>query len=161
MARRELRDRQITVYCKSHADLVRWRELAAPHSLNNWILNMVERGIDGPVFTSANSDEVNALRKEIADLKQRNNALAAQLAKIKDSIVKPHLDKDVVALLKHGGTWSADRIAQEMDLKHLTEITNEIHVNIFQRVDSVNATIEQLEHLGLVEISSEGWTWKS
>jgi hypothetical protein len=162
MARRELRDKQYTIYAKSHADLVRWRALAASQSssLNNWILTMIERGVDGPVFTTANADEINDLRKQITDLTKRNEDLTARLELTQGMPrEEPQLDKDVVDLLRSGGAWSAMKIYKEFLLTWMDE-TSKMIVRDTKRAESISRTLEQLEWLGLVEIDeSGGWKW--
>lgn len=118
MARREVNDRQFSLYFPSVADKERWRKLAKPYTLNHWIMLMVEKAIEDKPAESS-SDEVNALRKRNLELEHENKILATKLKQSQEvkGIKGPlPLDKQVVDLLKSGGYWPSTKIIKELKI---------------------------------------------
>jgi hypothetical protein len=123
MARREVQDRQFTIYFPSHEDLERWKGLSKPYTLNHWIMLMVEKAIKDKPIRTRDADEINALRKRNLELEQENESLTARLEKTKAKEVEAllekakgpiPLDKHVVDLLRSGGAWPSARIIKEL-----------------------------------------------
>ncbi len=185
MARREVQDRQFTIYLDSHEDLERWKKLAKPYTLNRWIMLQVERGIAAPKKTK-DTDEVNALRKRNLELESENEALTARLEKIQAKEVEDMskgplpLDKSVVDLLKSGGQWSSARIVKELVKREMAVAEGDEDVNYYkdegidegpalslepppfnhsERLKAIKKTLEELCNLGLVKQTWQGWAW--
>lgn len=184
MARREVQDRQFSLYFPSVADKERWRKLAKPYTLNHWIILMVQKAIENKP-TESSSDEVNALRKRNLELEQENKLLVRKLGQSRAREVKGlkgpmPLDKQVVNLLKSGGFWPSTKIIRELKITvdgeddGLYLESSSIHgqriepllkhsiseVDSSERVRAVSNTLEQLSDLELVENTWQGWRWR-
>jgi hypothetical protein len=111
MARPGLKGRQFTIYAPSREDLKKWKELCKPMTLNGWIMEMIERGVEeisNPAAKTRSSDNINDLRKEILELKRENKRLVARISEIEGAfkssrIQSLELDQNVVEFLKKGG----------------------------------------------------------
>jgi hypothetical protein len=176
MPRSEYAGRQVTLYLDTHADLVRWTELARPSTLNRWVIEIVEASIDAPTQKSSNKvygEEINQLRKENLALKQEVERLAARVneaEKIHErSTASTQLEKDVVDLLRPGGVWTPSKINENLlidnklfaaKLKDMSMTAAPITVMV-ERAKAINRTLEQLELLGLIKQTSRGWTWNN
>lgn len=187
MARREVRDRQYTIYLPSHEDLDRWRTLSKPYTLNHWIVEMVEKGIEEvPKSKMKSSDEINALRKENLKLKKEMAILEQKRVREVEEILERAkepmpLDKKVVDLIRAGGYWPSARIIKELKITAEKEIVEEpLHDELREesiltrrvysseratvsnsgRAKVISSTLEQLENLGLVENTWKGWIWR-
>jgi hypothetical protein len=69
MARKSLNKRQITVYARDDTDVDKWKKLCKPLTLNGWILEMIEKGIENSFLITIDTEELNSLRKENMELK--------------------------------------------------------------------------------------------
>jgi len=167
--RPEFKGRQATIYLDTHADLVRWKKLAKPNTLNRWVIETVEAAIEAPRPKSSNGEEINQLRKENLDLRQEVERLAARLREAeevyeKSTQIHPQLDKGVVDLLRSGGTWTSPKINAQLltaDKDLYKKFFTESHAE-FSKVDhakAINRTLEQLELVGLIKQTAKGWTW--
>jgi hypothetical protein len=187
MARREIRDRQYTIYFPSKDDLERWRKLSRPLTLNHWIMLMVEKSIEDEPTKTKSSDDINALRKENLELKKENKVLEAKLEQNRVREVEGlleqargpmPLDRHVVDLLRSGGCWPSARIIKELKItaeKEMATADGEDGLYLPSAFTSaftsalirghgsepraVNKTLEQLETLGLVKNTWKGWVW--
>ena len=169
--RPEFKGRQATIYLDTHADLVRWKKLAKPNTLNRWVIETVEAAIEAPRPKSSNGEEINQLRKENLDLRQEVERLAARLREAEEvyektahTIHSPQLDRNVVDLLRSGGTWTSPKITEQLLTadkdtykKFFTESHNEL--NKVDHAKSISRTLELLEQAGLVEQTERGWIW--
>jgi hypothetical protein len=110
MARPELHGRQYTIYAATKADLLKWKELCPPMTLNAWILEAIERfveEIDNPSLhhLSGRSEDINTLRRENAALKEDNQRLTARINEIEKTLKIPRITPsqlDTVEFLKKG-----------------------------------------------------------
>jgi hypothetical protein len=110
MARPELHGRQYTIYAATKADLLKWKQLCPPMTLNAWILEAIERfveEIDNPSLhhLSGRSDDINTLRRENAALKEDNQRLMARINEIEKTLKIPRItpsQPDIVEFLKTG-----------------------------------------------------------
>jgi hypothetical protein len=192
MADPKFRDRQFTIYLPSAEDLDRWRALSKPYALNRWVYLMVEKALESPAPSrTKTTDDINALRKEVVDLRKKNESLAAKLdqrrAKEVEDILERssnapmQMDKHVVDLLRSGGYWSSTRLmtklAQEaappegmhafrMDDDPVVAadfFSNNFNENLTLEVDvkAVERTLDALEQIGLVKKSWQGWKWNN
>jgi len=179
MARSSLKGRQYTIYVHRDEDLADWKKLCpSSMTLNGWILEMIEKGIDVIEKRSIprinDTEELNALRKENLELKKENEVLAARLhqKEIQDALEqsqKPlQLDKQIVDLLKTGGFWPSTRIIAnlinhgEMDDAAYTPTALEERVMKnanSKRRKAIKHTLQELEQLGLLELTPRGWKW--
>ena len=87
MARPELNGRQYTIYAATKADLIKWKQLCSPMTLNAWILTAIDRFVEelesNPVLhppRRKGGADINALRREIVALKEENQRLTTQLS---------------------------------------------------------------------------------
>jgi hypothetical protein len=171
MARAELKDRQFTIYAPSKDALKRWKQLCKPMTLNSWILELIERGIEeieSAQPQTKSSDAINDLRKENRELRKEVARLQREVAAIPERSEEPLLDKGIVLLLKAGGVWSSTQIIKELNkevprvdmpnfsnkIPDISSFTNKIH-----RAESINRTLEQLEYLDLITNTIKGWKW--
>ena len=168
MPRSQFAGRQVTLYLDTHADLMRWQQLAKPNTLNRWVIETVEASIDA-LRPKISSDEINQLRKENQDLKQANERLAARVNEVEDAFensrtTPPHLDKSVVDLLLSGGSWLSSTINENLiitsgDDKQYYKFYKDATKKKLDRAKAINRTLEQLELVGLVKNTRSGWVW--
>jgi hypothetical protein len=177
MARADLKRRQYTIYAHHDKDLSRWKDRCPPTvSLNSWLVELIERGMDDEKIAArtksgSNTDELNRLRRENLDLQQANERLMARLREAEEvyektahTIHSPQLDRNVVDLLRSGGTWTSPKITEQLLTadkdtykKFFTESHNEL--NKVDHAKSISRTLELLEQAGLVEQTARGWIW--
>lgn len=107
MARPSLKGRQLSLYAPSIEAVERWKKLCKPSTLNGWILEMIDRGIeDDNTPATKTGTHINALRKENMELKQENDRLKARLTEIEKAFktsTPSRLDQNAVDFLKTGG----------------------------------------------------------
>jgi len=126
MADLKFKHRQFTIYLPSAEDLDRWRALSKPYALNRWVYLMVEKALEcgEQQRQTRTTIDTDALRKEVAELRQKNSILAAKLDHIRSKEVEDilerssnspmQLDKHVVDLLRSGGCWSSARLIKKL-----------------------------------------------
>jgi 23S rRNA pseudoU1915 N3-methylase RlmH len=179
--------RQFTLYFRSVEDKKRWRELSKPYTLNKWILLTVEKALESPAPSrTKTTDDINALRKEVVDLRKENESLAARLDQIRAREVEDilerssntpmRMDKHVVDLLRSGGYWSSTRLikklaqeaappegmhafAMEENNSITADFFSNINDNLTLDVKAVERTLDALEQIGLVKKTWQGWKW--
>jgi hypothetical protein len=169
MARAELKDRQFTIYAPSKDALKRWKQLCKPMTLNSWILELIERGIEEIESAQPKTrsiDEINTLRKDNLELRKEVARLQREVAAIPERSEEPSFDTGVVALLRTGGIWSSTQIIKELNSSFRNEIDESINredmssfTNKILHAESINRTLEQLEELELVKNTVKGWLW--
>jgi len=126
MADSKFKNRQFTIYLPSAEDLYRWRKLAPPYALNRWIYLQVEKALEGEQQRkqTRTTHDTDALRKEVAELRKENGALAAKLDHIRSKEVEDilerssnspmQLDRHVVDLLRSGGCWTSTKLIKKL-----------------------------------------------
>ncbi len=158
MARKDIRGRDYTIYLPTKEDLLRWKALAKPtgSNLSHWIFEMVELAIENrPSTPKVDTDELNKLRAENQQLKaelERLRTWQASIFKIsetKDTFHPMPFGKAVINLLKRGGKWSSIRITKELKLYFKAGYDSR----------DLGKVIDQLEELGLIKETENGWIW--
>lgn len=170
MARPGLKNRQYTIYARDDADIPRWRELCRPLTLNRWILEMIERGIeDRSKIRTTDTEELNSLRKKNLELKQESEILKMKLQE-KEEIEKlqattreenKSLRKDIVDILKSSGTLDSVQITEHILSKLREKNPNVRHPLKLKAIHlrSVKRILDELEDTGLIELTPKGWKW--
>lgn len=155
MARPSLKDREYTFYFPSDDDKARWKKLAHPLTLNRWIYLQVERSLENA--PSPRDGDINALRKEVVELRQENTILAAKLDRSQQDLADLQsrdslpLERSILGLIKlfiRGGTWTPTEINKQF----YTEFHNDIN-----NAKAINKSLEMLEDSELVEKTQTGW----
>ncbi len=155
MARPSLKDREYTFYFPSDDDKARWKKLAYPLTLNRWIYLQVEKALESPAASPR--DDINALRKEVVDLRQENTVLAAKLDRSQQDLAASSRDSslpleqsilDLIKLFVSGGTWTPGQILSAVKMT----VDNEA-----LRAKAINKSLEMLEDSELVEKTQTGW----
>ena len=156
-------DRAFTFLFPTPADKARWKKLAEPLTLNRWIFLQVERALeDAPVTTAI--EDINALRKEVVDLRKENESMASRLDQIRAREVEDilerskapmQMDKHVVDLLRSGGYWTSTKLIKKLAQEAVqpdgmqairmdddTDSNNSITADFFSNKLNENLTLE-------------------
>jgi hypothetical protein len=167
-----IKKRAIYVYLPSQKMAKNWKTRAdkAGSSTSKFVIDRVEdsinreAGVEGYLNRlglvkklGKTEEELKQLRKENRLLKKLVDNLDAELKRYR---TKPFLeenykgirrfDKELIDLLKEGGSYSADDI-----LTHLS-----INPSDTELVRAVNKQLEILESYGLLAYEGRGWKWK-
>jgi hypothetical protein len=109
MARPELHGRQYTIYSATKEDLIKWKQLCPPLTLNAWILTAIDRFVDeiesNPVLHPSprqGGADINALRREIVALKEENQRLTARLSEFERRTPLTQPNPKLTEFLKKG-----------------------------------------------------------
>jgi hypothetical protein len=176
MARPELKGRQFTIYANREEDLRKWKELCPPMTLNGWILEMIEKGIENRPPRTNDTQELNDLRKKVQELTKENEMMAARLhqREILDALERSkgpmQLDKQIIDLLKTGGCWPSTRIIANLinhgEMEDRAYPTTALEERVTKNANSkrrkaIKHTLDALESVGLIELTPQGWRlWK-
>lgn len=154
-------DRRLSFVFPSVEDKERWRKLAEPLTLTQWIWLKVEASLEKETAeqTSAkptDSETVNRLLRANLDLKKENESLWESLDHFKTELEQVKgsplpLDKDVVDLLRRGGSWTSIQIN--------TALKTNAADDEALRAKSIEKTIETLEGWELVKRTWQGLKW--
>jgi predicted RNase H-like nuclease (RuvC/YqgF family) len=168
-----IKKRAIYVYLPSQKMADEWKSKAEKggNSISKFVIERVEDSIRKEEEQesylnrlelikklNAAEEELKQLRKDNRLLKQLVDNLDTELKRYR---AKPFLeedfkgirrfDKELIDLLKHGGSLSGDEI-----LSRLSIDSSETDL-----VQAINKQLEVLESYGLVEYSGRGWKWKA
>ena len=166
-----IKDRAIYVYLPSMEMVEDWKRRAekAGVSLSKFVIERVEESIrreEGEEGYLSRAELIKRLRDAEEELKKlRNeNRLLKKLTENLDNELKRYraqpfleeafegvrrFDKDLIELLKKGGSYT-----QEQILAHLNIDPSDVKL-----VKAVDKQLETLEAYGLVEYKGRGWKW--
>ena len=154
-------DRRLTFYFPTTADKERWRKLAEPLPLSHWIWLKVEQSLEPTPTLSG--DDINALRKQVMDLRNENDLLKAKLKQTqtelddhRSSAKVPMMDKGVVDLLRSGGAWTSIQLIKMLEKGSLRNEKDNIRLD----VKAIDFTLDMLSNMELAEKTWTGWRWK-
>lgn len=163
------KSRYVYLYLPSQADKERWEKLAvdAKTPLSKFIIEIVESSLSEDVDYKPRGE----LMKEISALGQENRELRDEL-RLKNVVIDRYEDelkryrsaaflekgfegvrkyhRELVDLLKRGGTYDSYRILEALGIKPTES-------DLFKAVSS---QLEDLEAYGMIEATSKGWKWK-
>jgi hypothetical protein len=167
-----IKDRAIYVYLPSQRMAEDWKTRAskASTSISKFVVDRVEDSIrkeEGEEAYLTRLELVKRLGKADEEMKKlrKENRLLKQLVDNLDNELKRYrarpfldadfkgirrFDKELIGLLREGGSYSGDEI-----LTHLS-----IEPSDTDLVKAVNKQLEVLESYGLVEYAGRGWKWK-
>jgi hypothetical protein len=142
-------DRVFTFLFPSAEDKTRWKKLAEPLTLNRWIFLMVERALEiastPPPDDHYDDFSITALLTEVRMLRHQKKDLEETIANAEPIRQPPEpLNKEVVSLLRSGGSWTSTHIIKELGVDSLS---------------SINYTLEQLSELDLIKRDWRGFSW--
>ncbi len=163
------KSRYVYLYLPSQADKARWDKLAedAKTPLSKFIIEIVENALSEDTALKPRGE----LMKEISSITQENKELRDEL-RLKNVVIDRYEDelkryrsaafldrdfegvrkhhKELVDLLKKGGTFDSYRILEALGIKPTdTDL-----------VKAVSSQLEDLEAYGMIEATSKGWKWK-
>jgi hypothetical protein len=154
------------IYARTDDDIPKWKTLCKPLTLNAWILEHIERGIERkPVAQLKDTEELNALRKRVQELTKENEMMAAklhqnevrQIKRLKErSEERTLFDKQLIDLLKQGGCYDSGQI--NVAMKTLVGEPSSRYPKMKRRRD-IMVALKELEEAGLVEWTQKGWEW--
>jgi len=163
------KSRYVYLYLPSQADKARWEKLAedAKTPLSKFIIEIVESALSEDAVLKPRGE----LMKEISGLAQENKELRDEL-RLKNVVIDRYEDelkryrsaafldsdfdgvrkhqKELVDLLKKGGTYDSYRILEALGIKPTDS----------DLVKAVSSQLEDLEAYGMIESTSKGWKWK-
>ncbi|MEM2864612.1 MAG: hypothetical protein QW569_05055 [Candidatus Bathyarchaeia archaeon] len=167
-----IKDRTVYVYLSSLGTVEDWKRKAekAGVSLSKFIIDRVEdsircdEGEEGYLTRVELIKRVKALEDELRRLREENRLLKRLVENLDNELkryrAQPFLeetfegvrrfDKELIELLKKGGTYSEEDI-----LTHLG-----IDASDAELVKAVSRQLEALEAYGLVEYKGRGWRWR-
>jgi hypothetical protein len=142
-------DRAYTFLFPTASDKARWKKFAEPLCLNKWIFLMVERALETastpPPDDNVGDFSITGLQTEVRMLRHQKKDLEETIANAEPNPQPPEpLNKDVVSLLRSGGSWTSTHIIKELGSDHLS---------------SINYTLEQLLELELIKRDWRGFSW--
>jgi hypothetical protein len=163
------KSRYVYLYLPSQSDKARWEKLAkeAKTPLSKFIIEIVESTLLEDIDYKPRGELV----KEISGLRQENKEIrdelrlktvvieryeeelkryrsAAFLEKGFEGVRKYH--RELVDLLKRGGTYDSYRILDALGIKPTES----------DLVKAISSQLEDLEAYGMIESTSKGWKWK-
>ena len=163
------KSRYVYLYLPSQVDKARWETLAedAKTPLSKFIIEIVENALSEDAVLKPRGE----LMKEISSITQENKELRDEL-RLKNVVIDRYEDelkryrsaafldrdfegarkhqKELVDLLKKGGTFDSYRILEALGIKPTdTDL-----------VKAVSSQLEDLEAYGMIEATSKGWKWK-
>jgi hypothetical protein len=163
------KSRYVYLYLPSQSDKERWEKLAkeAKTPLSKFIIEIVESTLSEDIDYKPRGELV----KEISGLRQENKEIrdelrlkavvieryeeelkryrsAAFLEKGFEGVRKYH--RELVDLLKRGGTYDSYRILDTLGIKPIES----------DLVKAISSQLEDLEAYGMIESTSKGWKWK-
>jgi hypothetical protein len=163
------KSRYVYLYLPSQSDKARWEKLAkeAKTPLSKFIIEIVESTLSEDIDYKPRGElvkEISGLRqenKEIRDELRLKNVVieryeeelkryrsAAFLEKGFEGVRKYH--RELVDLLKRGGTYDSYRILDALGIKPTES----------DLVKAISSQLEDLEAYGMIESTSKGWKWK-
>jgi hypothetical protein len=163
------KSRYVYLYLPSQADKERWEKLAveAKTPLSKFSIEVVESSLSEDVDYKPRGElmkEISAMgqeNKELRDELRLKNVVidryeeelkryrsAAFLEKGFEGVRKYH--RELVDLLKRGGTYDSYRILEALGIKPTES----------DLVKAVSSQLEDLEAYGMIEATSKGWKWK-
>jgi len=167
-----IKKRAIYVYLPSQKMTEEWKNGAekAGTSISKFVIDRVEDSIRKEEGEEGYHSRLKLVKKlsdseeELKKLRKENRLLRTLVDNLDNELkryrAKPFLeedftgvrrfDKELIALLKEGGSYSGDEI-----LSHLS-----INPSDTDFVKAVNKQLEVLERYGLVEYVGRGWKWK-
>ena len=167
-----IKKRAIYVYLPTQKMAQDWKNKAdkAGSSISKFVIDRVEDSLrkeEGEQGYLNRLELIKKLSKAEEELKQlrKDNRLLKQLAdnldnELKRYRAKPFLkdnfsgvrrfDKELIELLKKGGSFSGDEILSYLDI-------NSSNTDL---IKAVNKQLSVLESYGLVEYVGRGWKWK-
>ena len=155
---------QYTFYFPTTKDKARWKKLAKPYPMNQWIFNQVERAISGetsPKPTEDTTNTINQLRKQNELLTARLQQALSELSDLRKGS-EPTMDKNVVEVLKSGGVWTSQNLLKKLALStFINNVSNDLNANANVPLDlkSIERTLDTLQDLNLVENTWLGFKW--
>jgi hypothetical protein len=161
MARPKDRDRQFTLYFRSAEEKKRLRKLAKPYTLTKWILLTIDQAVDAPPKPNV-SDDINALRAEVVNLRKENTLLATKLDRSNREIADLRTSRepmeaqmrDLIRLFANNtGVLEPSEILAAM----VAETGSGTGA---ARIKSINKYLEQLEDSDLITKTQRGWKWQ-
>ncbi len=163
------KSRYVYLYLPSKADKERWEILAekAKTPLSAFVINIVENTLSEDSDYKPRGElmkEISALRQETKelrdDLRMKNVVIERYEEELKryrsvafieegyEGVRKYY--KELVDLLKRGGTYDSYRILESLGVKPTES----------ELVKAVSRQLEDLEAYGLIEATGKGWKWK-
>ena len=167
-----IKARGIYVYLPSLEMVEDWKHRAKKSgtSISKFVIERVEdslrreEGEEGYLSRLELIERVNTVEGELKALRDENRLLRRLVDNLENELkryrAKPFLeegfegvrsfDKDLVSILRRGGTYSDDAILAALNIDQ-TDV---------ELVKAVSRQMEALENYGLVEFTRKGWKWK-
>jgi hypothetical protein len=166
MARASMRNKVVTLYLPTEADVKRWQALAKTKrcSLSRWTFELVELALENrpPPGPTTDTDELNRLRKENSDLKTEIDQIkqlnySLRLSQAASAYLATHealtFEQKVKATLQKGGIWNGEKLGKELGLDLMTGQQD------FQKLNRLLRRL--IDEEVVEEVGHGGFRWKA